>query len=235
MIMAILVLIVAVVWIAFGIVVPNGAWGRNVVAGTLAMLTPSVAARRERRWIMLATMAAALIATGSRGGLLAAIVALAILFWSKQIPRWAAIAMPAGIVALVFAMIQIRPATALGRFECWAIAVRQWMQLSPAYGVGPGNLMLLVPSFGTRGFEVHAHNSIVTIAAMVGMVGAGLIAAALANIKRVQMNRWQIATLAALAVHSLVDDPLTWLSTLLIAAVVAAGCGRENSLGTTAL
>jgi len=238
MAMAIVVLVVGVGSLC-GIPAPveSGAWNQNVTAGTLAVLMPSVITSRKgrSRWIMLAAMAAAIVVTGSRGGILAAMVALIISLRTRRVLRWAAIATPVILIALAWYSFAFKPIQTYERFLFIREALAQWRQTSLAYGVGPGGLWFILP--GHRVADVQAHNSIVTIAAMVGIAGAGIIGAALSNVKRVALDNWQLATLAALVVHGLVDDPLTWLPTVLIAAVAAAGCRREckNSLGSAAV
>lgn len=104
MVLAIVVL-VAGVGSLIGIPAPihSGAWNQNVIAGTLAVLMPSVITSRKgtSRWVMLATMAAAIVMTGSRGGILAAMVALIVSLRTRQTLRVAAIVTPVVLAALV--------------------------------------------------------------------------------------------------------------------------------------
>jgi len=227
--LALVVLIVIGVGSLSGIPAPwmlytdGGAWNRNVIAGTLAALIPSVISRRSNgKWIVLAVMAAAIVATGSRGGILAAMVALIVSMWGHpRFMRLAAIAVPGALIILLWFSINYRMVQSYERILYIQAALKQWANMSVAYGVGPGNLWLSVATFPT--VQIQAHNFVVSIAAMVGIVGACIIGASLSNIKRVAMNNWQVATLLAMVMHGLVDDPFTWLPTMLIAAIVAAG------------
>lgn len=208
-------------WYAYGGM--GGGWNQNVIAGTLAALIPSVISRRRNsKWIVLAAMAAAIVALGSRGGILAAMVALIVSMWGKpRFMRLTAIAVPAILIIMIWYSFTIRPVQTNERVLYIRAALRQWQHMSVAYGVGPGNLWLSSPEFHEVIYQ--AHNFVVSIAAMVGIVGACVIGAALSNIKRAAMNNWQVATLLAMVVHGMVDDPFTWLPTVLIAAIVAAG------------
>jgi len=219
------VLVVVCVGSLNGIQSPRfeGAWNPNVIAGTLAALIPSVVSRRNRgKWIVLAAMSAVIIVTGSRGGILAALVALIVSGWEHpQFSRTAAIAVPVAMIILVWYSLAVRSASTYERILIIREALHQWSMTSVAFGVGPGNLWLSNPKFYSIYFQ--AHNFIVTIAATVGIAGALIIGASLSNIRRVAMNNWQLATLLAMVVHGMVDDPFTWLPTMLIAAIAAAG------------
>ncbi len=228
--LSLIVLIVAVLALR-GIPAPlqYGAWNQNVVAGTLAVLVPSVISRRNRgKWIVLAAMAVAIIALGSRGGILAAMVAAIVSVRRRRFPRWAAIAVPVILIALVWYSVEFRPIQTGERILFIRGALQQWRQTSVDFGVGPGNLWFMIAGHDTE--FVQAHNTIVTIAAMVGIVGGAVIGAALTNMRRVVVDDWQLATLSALMVHGLVDDPFTWLPTVIIAAIAAAGVEFENRM-----
>jgi hypothetical protein len=203
----------------------GGAWNRNVIAGVLAALIPSVISRRNRgKWIVLAAMAAAIVVTGSRGGILAAMVALVVSIQRRpRFLRLAAIATPVAVIVLAWYSFTFRSITTYERVIMIREALQQWRQTSIAYGVGPGNLWFVIHGNGYQSIQIQAHNFIVNIAAMVGIVGAFIIGAALSNIKRLTLDNWQLATLSALVVHGMVDDPFTWLPTMLIAAIAAAG------------
>jgi hypothetical protein len=212
-----------------GVPTPNGAWNRNVMAGVLAALLPAAithagGANKVTRLIGLVAMAVALLALGSRGGILGAMVALIVSGGhANNLMQRPARAIAIGSIILVLAglLVLIRPDTAMERLFYWRAANEQWRASSMAWGVGPGNLWLTHPGVGPID---QAHNVIVTLAATTGLAGAVVIGLTLANAK-LQLPRWQNwhwATLAALAAHAMVDDPFTWLPTVIIAGLVGA-------------
>lgn len=74
------------------------------------------------------------------------------------------------------------------------------------------------------GFQLHAHNFIVSSAAELGLVG--LVAMAY-SVARLYLTRdtwrvapWQAAIVTALLCHGLVDEPLYWPGPLFLAALV---------------
>lgn len=219
-ILAALVLFVVIGWWAGQFpAVPSGAWNRNVTAGTLAVLLASVPTGGRFHWLVIAVVSTAIIVTGSRGGILAGAAALIVNHWS-QVKRFLiplSIASPAVILALYLH----DPSSALERPLMIRNAVEQYMATSPLFGVGPGQLLVTSPGSETPYY--HAHNAVVSFVSQVGLAGTGILGTALAVARREigqGWQSWQLATLAAVAVHSLVDEPLTWWPTGLITALV---------------
>jgi O-antigen ligase len=132
-------------------------------------------------------------------------------------------------LAFLYALAVYRPAEALNRFYYWDKAIQALSYHNIWVGLGPGGLaarhaideptnLPTQPSY----FHLHAHNLIVQVTAELGLVGlAALILAAVWILRAKIHGRWQIAILAALVVHSLVDLPLyypgPWLVFMFIA------------------
>jgi hypothetical protein len=220
----IIVALVAVV-ILSGVLPPQGAWNRNVVGGTLAALLP--ASWKRWRWLGLLPVLAAVALTGSRGAIVAALVACAVLYGSWRVVLWAAPAAIAGLAGL----IAWRPVAAGNHIAVALRAIQQWWATSPWWGVGPGNIS--VQSLWDVGQEISGHNLLVDFAAQVGVVGM-LVAVVWASVGasgrigkpvaasggRMPLPRWQWATLAVIATHGLVENTLAWWPVGVIAALV---------------
>jgi hypothetical protein len=219
-ILAALVLFIVIGWWAGQFpAVPSGAWNRNVTAGTLAVLLASVPTGGRFHWLVIATISIAIIVTGSRGGILAGAAALIVNHWTQVKRFWIplSIASPAAIIGLYLSS----PSSAFERLLMIRNAVEQYLAASPLFGVGPGQLLVTTLRVETPYY--HAHNAVVSFVSQVGLAGAGILSVALGAARREighGWQRWQLATLAAVAVHSLVDEPLTWWPTGLITALV---------------
>lgn len=214
-----------------GVPKPQGAWDRNIIAGTLAMLLPCILVDGKSIWWKLPVMAGAIAVTTSRGGILAGLTALTIggvLASPSQSPLVrtgiivAAIAAPAAIAGLIV----LRPIESAVRLFYVQSAIAQWWAASSLFGVGPGHL-IIVESSGV--IQPHAHNSVISLLAQFGLIGI-VVAALSCILSRCQLRgqRWQWAALAAMAVHSIVDDPLAWWPTGLMAALICASMENPN-------
>jgi hypothetical protein len=218
-ILAALVLFVVIGWWAGQFpAVPSGAWNRNVIAGTLAVLMASVPTGGRLPTAAMGIIAIAIVATGSRGGILAGAAALIVNHWSHVKRFWIplSIVSPAAIAGLYLH----NPSSALERQLIIRNALEQ-VTTVPLFGVGPGQLLVTSPWVETPYY--HAHNAVVSFVSQVGLAGGGILGVALGVARREighGWQRWQLATLAAVAVHSLVDEPLTWWPTGLIVALV---------------
>ncbi len=136
------------------------------------------------------------------------------------------------IPLLLAALFILRPQTALNRLHYWQEAWGAFLA-NPILGVGPGGLrarQLITEPGG--GFQLHAHNFIVSTAAELGLVG---LAAMLYTGARLYLTRdtwhvstWQAAIVTALVCHSLVDEPLFWPGPLLLAALVAGTMTKKE-------
>ena len=202
-------------------------WGDNSNIMAIWSMLFIVAALAGRNWWFLVIHSVMLFSLTGRGAILGAGVAVLVMVWPALPARTntkITVYSLAGIVALL-GLIAWRPQSTLIRFYYWRMAVTAFID-SPLAGVGPGglNALLIIPEPGS-GFQIHAHNGIVSTAAEMGLVGLaalGLIAWLLyARRGSLVYYRWQMAALAGLLAHSLVDEPLWWPGPLLAAALIA--------------
>lgn len=160
---------------------------------SLAAWLPEI--RRGGRWIPAASVAAALVATTSKGASIAMVIMLAV-YWRHA---WVALPVAPAAGALVWLA---RPWKSVQwRLKCWAAA---WAKIceDPVFGKGPGafawdNVM-----------ATHAHNGLLNILLWDGTVGMVLtgIGAAVVWMARSRYPRWALAGLLGVSVHYLVDD-----------------------------
>lgn len=192
---------------------PMGMWNKNVIGGILVVLLPSAAVlpSRAARITALVVMLCGIIVTASRGALMGTFAVLAVLY-----QPWALLVAPVCAIPLILA----RPLQSGVRLDYWRSAL-DTLAGNATWGVGAGRILL--PSFDARPCcEVHAHNSLLSIALQVGGLGIAAVVGALGLSQRPRWQRWQIAALAGVAVQSLVDDPLTWLPVGVILAITLA-------------
>lgn len=209
-----------------GQIPPAGAWHRNVIAGTIVALLPASWSLWEnqpvRKWGAMLFSFLAVCVILSRGAYMGCLVAMLILVSERvRISRWALATLGISAPVALLGLVALRPATSLERLYYIRSAVEQWWQTSPLFGVGPGQLLVTAP--GESPPQYHAHDAVVSFVTQVGLAGGGILGAALGVARREighGWQRWQLATLAAVAVHSLVDEPLTWWPTGLIVALV---------------
>jgi hypothetical protein len=178
----------------------------------------------QRRSIWAGAAIGAAVYLGSRGALLALAAGVLVLAW-PHLPRRARFsAAPAGLAALAV-LITARPVTAAYRLDYWRNALAAWLT-SPWVGLGPGGLYVqqFIPEPGTAYFQVHAHNALITWLAATGLLGLLALAVTVYLFIRYRykfvIQRWQWAIFAALAAHSMVDDPLWWPGPLLLLALI---------------
>jgi hypothetical protein len=209
---------------------PNMAWNRNVIAGTIVALLPAAWSLWEsdpaRRWGAVALSLAAVGITVSRGAWMGAAAAMFVLLTEQvRLSQLALIALGISAPAALLGLVALKPVQSIERLYFMRSAVEQWWQASPLFGVGPGQLLVTAP--GKSLPDYHAHNAVVSFVSQVGLAGGGILGVALGGVARRVIGhgwqRWQLATLAAVAVHSLVDEPMTWWPTGLIVALVLAG------------
>ena len=137
----------------------------------------------------------------------------------------------AGMSSLVGLLAVLRLNTALVRFYYWRLALAAFLE-RPLFGYGPGGIRAfgLVVEGGV--WHPHAHNILLSLLAeqgIIGLAGLGLaIRQAWAIRHKLQIERWQVAVLAGLAAHSMVDEPLWWPGPLLIAALVIGSIGEKQ-------
>lgn len=191
-----------------------GPWHRNEMGGIMAALLPAATTLpSRRRWIITAVIGAGVLLTTSRGAALGTLAGLAVI-----IHPLALAATPVIGVVLALAMRQFEAGL---RFYYWLQAINMWRS-SIVFGVGPG---LQLPESG-----IHAHNTLLGLATQVGLVGIGVMLTTTAFVRRIHLERWQLATLAVVAVHGLVDDPLCWLpvGVVLSLALVENATGQQH-------
>jgi hypothetical protein len=205
---------------------PNAMWNRNVIAGTLAMMLPAAFAQWEHKpvvgWLALWFCMAAICVTLSRGAIMAATVTVFVLMTEHiRFPRWSWITLGIAAPAAFIGLMALKPVQTIERTYFIRQAVEQWWATSPLFGVGPGQIFVTAP--GKSLPDYHAHNALVSLMSQVGLAGGGVLSAVLGVSQRRigrGWQRWQIAALASVAVHSLVDDPLTWWPTGLMVALI---------------
>jgi O-antigen ligase len=202
------------------------------LAMTLALAASATTSMRRRlAWTALVVLAAALVATGSRGavlGLGAAVAAYAFLRWSRRVRIGvAAVALFAGVA---IAVSPARPidTTAAGRVYLWrVVSPRAWE--APFVGHGPGAVTLQFPRWqreaardGVRdrrfaGLTDHVHNDYLEALVERGVPGllsllAPLIAVLVVAIRRARpaspVFAGATAAMVAGAACALVDFPL---------------------------
>lgn len=166
-----------------------------------------------------ALMGSALLATGSRGGILAAAVA----FCAQKGVNWRYLLL-AGLLAAV-GLWGLRPETVANRFGTWREAVGLWAQ-KPLLGWGPGCYTLLARN---ELQHPHADNLLLTVAAEQGLVGLAawiwlIVAAGQLAVQSQDPARF---SLLAIGVHQLFDNTLFWpwpgIMLMICLALVARG------------
>ena len=194
-------------------------WNNNSIGGLLAVTLPAAFTLVGwRRISAMCVIGAGVLATGSRGAILGAASGVAVL-----IQPWFLLGAP----ILVIGLYMLRPYTASVRFLYFAQGL-ELIGSSPIWGVGPRYLIA-----GDGFVQPHVHNSLLGMAAQVGLVGMLMITATISIMRRVIVERWRLAALVVVAAHSLVDDPLTWLPVGVVIAVIVAGMGSDGSVLTS--
>lgn len=164
-----------------------------------------------------------LLLLGSRGAMLGLVSGM-LLFLAHPL------AYPA-LITVLFILVTRRPETALNRLHYWQQALIAF-QSNPLFGVGPAGItarsLITEPS---GGFQLHAHNFIISSAAELGLIGVAALAYGAFTIYdlrfTIDFRPWQVAILVAILTHSLVDEPLFWPGPLLLAALVV-GTIKKN-------
>jgi len=190
-------------------------WNKNSTGGLLAITLPAAFTLAGwRRIAAMSVIGAGILATVSRGAILGAAAGVAVL-----IQPWLLLGAP----VLVLGLYMLRPYEASLRFLYFAQGL-ELIGSSPIWGVGPRYLIA-----GDGYVQPHVHNSLLGMAAQVGLIGMLMITATLSIMRRVIVERWRLAALVVVAAHSLVDDPLTWLPLGVVVAVIVAGMGCDRA------
>jgi O-antigen ligase len=204
-------------------------WGDNtniIAAWSVMFIAVNLAGHN---WLILLAHIVMLLWLNSQGAILGAIVAFMIMtqpYWRFSTKTLIMVGL--GIMA---GLIAWQPAMARIRLYYWR---RAWVAFlsNPIFGVGPGGLHArnLIPEWG-GGYQVHAHNTLVSIGAELGLIGLAAVAGIIFLITRFRwkMTRWQLAAIAGLLAHSMVDEPLWWPGTLLAIGLIVGSikCGKK--------
>lgn len=213
---------------------PTGVLNRNYLGHVIVALAPSMLARWGWPGAVVASVA---VLGGSRGALLG--IGVVFLVWAWFFWPWRLLwffwpwrllvclfapVVLAGIVAL-FAW---RPATVGVRLTLIRDALARWWETSPAFGVGPDGLAAL--DVAGQAYA-HSHNTWVSLASQVGLVGIAVMAGALALAggRCVRLDRWQWATLAGVLALSLFEDMATGWPVGIVLCLALVGGGDEHT------
>jgi O-antigen ligase len=193
----------------------------NIIASFLVVV--AFMGRQSAAWWV--AIGAALLGTGSRGGLLGLLGALAA---AARIPfRWAGIA-GLGILLL---LIVARPTTVADRLGTWTEAMYLFAR-RPVLGWGLGTYSLLARHHPE---SAHADSAPLTIAAETGLLGLAawgwLMGAAGRAVAR-SPDSFRLG-LIAWAVHQLVDHTMWWCWVFIPVCIALSVTVREESDGRT--
>ncbi len=180
----------------------------NMVAGILVLCWPW-----GRGWMWEVSASGGLLATGSRGGILASLIGLIAarrqaLPASRQWRKSAAVLVGVLLAAVIVALIAWRPATIARRWAVWGEAINLFVQ-RPLLGWGAGgygNLARIEP------FKAHADNALLTVLVETGLLGAAAWGWLMWSVARQAWRSQSPARWALLAwgLQQLVDDTLAW-------------------------
>jgi O-antigen ligase len=194
------------------------AWGwidnRNLLSVWPVVSVLVILARGKRWWWVLPHLAV-LLFLGSRGAILGLLLGLVAWFRPRLDWRQAALFTAVGL-AFLWVLVVYRPQEALNRLSYWDQAVSALFDHNPWLGLGPGGVAarraIIEPGSipdSPQDYHSHAHNLFFQILAELGLAGLAALVIAIGWTWRMQVQgRWQLAIMAALLVHSLVDFPL---------------------------
>lgn len=158
-----------------------------------------------------------IFAFNSRGAWLGLAAMLGLVVWPYLRGAWPAyVSIFVMILAVLFFL---NPKTAGYRFGYWFDAWQGFTQ-SPLFGLGPGGLkagaLISQPGDG-GGYQIHAHNFLVSWVSQTGLIGLACLLLAIQKIRSMvwTVAPWQKGLLLGLLVWSMVDEPLFWPGPLL--------------------
>jgi len=179
----------------------------NAIGSLLLLLLPYARTRLE-----VVAGVGAVLATGSRGAMLALLVAFAALVLDSyrrdgvEIRAWHYVAVSVALVVLVAALVWLRPRTVVNRLVTWQAAARLWLQ-RPVLGWGPWASRSLIAGD-------HADSAVFTLLLETGALGLFAFVYSAVALTRAALdspgNRARLAVLAWL-VHQTVDWTLVFL------------------------
>ena len=195
-------------------------WADNTnITATWSVIFVAISLAGRNWWVLLAH-AVMLLWLNSQGAILGAIVAAGVMIYPFWRPNAKTVAI--GGVGIITGLITWQPAMARIRLYYWQHAGSAFLAY-PIFGVGPGGLCArnIIPEWG-GGYQTHAHNILASTAAELGLVGlaAGVIMIWLITRFGWQMTRWQLAAVAGMLAHSMVDEPLWWPGPMLAFAII---------------
>jgi len=193
-----------------------------------------------RKWTrlgILAVYAAVILWSDSRGAMLAAAVALLVYhppdFQSAR-QRIAAGVLSTGLFGV---LVIASPRNSAARLYYWSSSLRAMWQHNPLFGLGPGGILArgVMQEPGEIWNVPHAHNILIHHTAELGLLGlAALVAIAVwCWRRRAWLDRWQLAVLAGVMTHSMVDHPLFYFSPLVVVLMIVGTIekGKEHADG----
>lgn len=230
------------------------------------LITLPLALRQSRSWILWACIvlqAAGVIATFSRGALVAvvagSVVAMLMLGLRRELVRLGAVVAAGGLLLLVIARDRVLDLGGAGteptRFAIWRSAVRMALD-NPLFGVGPDQFLYqysrryIEPAAWPERYTSHPHNLPLDLWLRLGVPGvacaitlaAVMAARVVASMSTLRADAIAVGGLAALIgglAHGMFDNgfflpDLAVLTWLAVAFVVTASSARHSSVLPTA-
>lgn len=217
-------------WPALWLLGPDD--NRNIVAvWPVLFILAAIPARSGWSWWHIVIHLVILSWLGSRGAAVGLLAGLAVYYldWRRR-GWWVGL----GVALVSVGLVWVRPDTALYRLDYWRLALFAIAD-NPIFGVGPGgirDLGLIVVDAGV--YQPHAHNFLLTWLTETGLVGLAGLGVAGWLIYRLPLawERWQLAIIAALFTHSMVDDPLWWPGPLMTFALLLTSVRERDEYRT---
>lgn len=160
-------------------------FGSPIFLGSyLALLVPLAWSRMgQKSWAVLVLISAALLASGSRGSMMAAAAGILLIEFVRNKKVALLVGMLIPILALVILNRHLRGShdSDIGRIEVWRIALIAWKS-HPIFGWGPDTFSLAFRQFMTQRFidanghndtfiQLSAHSDVLQVLTTMGLVG----------------------------------------------------------------
>jgi len=222
---------VSVAWVA-GIETNRNIIGFWSVIYLVSVLEAPYKIDKQYRSLMIAVFLVAIVLAESRGALLAAVVALLVYYPPKIEARQRA-AVGLSFSGFAFILVTLNIKTSVFRLYYWKTAISAMWGHNPWLGLGPGGILArgIIPEPNQTWNTPHAHNILIHHFAELGIIGGLVLIAGLiwGFSKRGQADRWQLAALAGVLAHSMVDHPLFYFSPLLVVLMIAGSIRSDNN------